>query len=89
MTERFLEVTQEAGAALFARNISGEVVMLNLLRFRDVADSSANPELIAGSLPQKQRRFVEAWAEIHHAELLAAWEQLQAGRRPGKIEPLR
>ena len=46
MTERFLEVSQEAGAALFARNISGEVVMLNLLRFRDVADYSANPELM-------------------------------------------
>ena len=26
---------------------------------------------------------------IHQAELLAAWEQLQAGRPPGKIEPLR
>lgn len=48
MTERFLEVTQEAGAALFARNIAGEVVMLNLLRFRDVADYSANPELMPG-----------------------------------------
>jgi hypothetical protein len=46
MTERFLEVTQEAGAALFARNINGEVVMLNLLRFREVADYSANPELM-------------------------------------------
>ena len=45
MTERYLEVTQEAGAALFARNIVGEVVMLNLLRFRDIADYSANPEL--------------------------------------------
>jgi len=45
MTESYLEVTQEAGAALFARNIAGEVVMLNLLRFRDVADYSANPEL--------------------------------------------
>ncbi len=45
MTKRFLEVTQEAGAALFARNITGEVVMLNLLRFRKVADYSANPEL--------------------------------------------
>ncbi|MBI3628502.1 MAG: DUF4160 domain-containing protein [Candidatus Rokubacteria bacterium] len=33
-------------------------------------------------------RFVEAWAEIHHAELLVAWEQLQAGRPLGKIEPL-
>jgi len=46
MTEHFLEVTQEAGAALFARKITGEVVMLNLLRFRDVADYSANPELM-------------------------------------------
>lgn len=46
MTECFSEVSQAAGAALFARNISGEVVMLNLLRFRDVADYSANPELM-------------------------------------------
>jgi hypothetical protein len=46
-------------------------------------------ELIAGGLPQRQRRLVEAWAEIHQAELLAAWERLQAGRPPGKIEPLR
>jgi len=46
MKERFLEVSQEAGAALFARNISSEVVMLNLLRFREIADYSANPELM-------------------------------------------
>lgn len=46
-------------------------------------------ELIGGSLLERQRRLVEAWAEIHQAELLAAWESLQAGRPPGKIEPLR
>jgi hypothetical protein len=46
MTVRFLDVTQEAGAALFTRNITGEVIMLNLLRFRDVADYSATPELM-------------------------------------------
>lgn len=45
MSERFLEVSQEAGAALFTRNITGEVVMLNLLRFRETADYSANPKL--------------------------------------------
>ena len=45
MTQQFLEPTQESGAALFMRNITGEVVMLNLLRFREVADYSANPEL--------------------------------------------
>lgn len=46
MTERFIEASQKGGAALFARNISGEIVMLNLLRFRDIADYSANPELM-------------------------------------------
>ena len=45
MTERYLDVSPEAGAALFARNISGAVTMLNLLRFREVADYSAHPEL--------------------------------------------
>jgi len=45
MTKSFLEPTQESGTALFLRNIPGEVVMLNLLRFRDVADYSANPNL--------------------------------------------
>jgi len=41
----YLEPTWEAGRALFARNISGPVVMLNLLRLRAIADYSANPEL--------------------------------------------
>lgn len=46
-------------------------------------------ELIGGELSRRQRRLVEAWAEIHQTELLAAWDRLQAGRLPGKIEPLR
>jgi hypothetical protein len=46
-------------------------------------------DLIAGSLPRQQQRFVEAWAELHHRELLANWERLQEGRIPDKIEPLR
>ena len=47
MTEkrRYLEPTQESGRAFFMRGISGPVVMLNLLRFREVADYSATPEL--------------------------------------------
>jgi uncharacterized protein (DUF1330 family) len=45
MEQRYIDPTQEAGAALFSRNIEGEVVMLNLLRLREVADYSANPEL--------------------------------------------
>lgn len=41
----YLEPTQEAGRRLFTRNIPGSVVMLNLLRFREVADYSATPHL--------------------------------------------
>jgi len=44
-TQTYLEPTQESGRALFVRGIPGPVVMLNLLRFRSVADYSANPEL--------------------------------------------
>ena len=54
-----------------------------------VAVVSITPvEVIAGSLPQRQQRLVEAWAELHQDELLADWELLQAGRRPAPIQPL-
>ena len=46
-------------------------------------------ELIAGSLPRKQRRLVEAWVELHQAELATDWQRLQEGRRPAPIEPLK
>ena len=46
-------------------------------------------ELIAGSLPRRQRRLVEAWAELHQAELRADWERLQEGQSPAAIEPLK
>jgi hypothetical protein len=45
-------------------------------------------ELISGSLPKRQRRLVEAWAELHQAELLADWNKLQAGQTPDPIPPL-
>ena len=45
-------------------------------------------ELIAGDLPKRQRRLVEAWAELHEEELLADWQRLQAGQKPLPIAPL-
>jgi hypothetical protein len=45
----YFEPTQESGRALFARGIEGPVVMLNLLRFRALADYSATPELAPAS----------------------------------------
>lgn len=48
MTEastRYLEPTQETGRAFVMRQMEGHVVMLNLLRFREVADYSHAPGL--------------------------------------------
>jgi hypothetical protein len=46
-------------------------------------------ERINGSLPHKEQRIVEAWAELHQGELLENWERLQSGRLPYKIAPLK
>lgn len=46
-------------------------------------------ELIAGNIPTRQRRFVEAWAEFHLEELLEDWKLLQEGEMAKRIEPLK
>jgi uncharacterized protein (DUF1330 family) len=46
----YLEPTQRAGRELLQRGLRGPVVMLNLLRFRAVADYSAFPD-IAPAVP--------------------------------------
>jgi len=61
----------------------------NLSKSDTIATSIDPIELIAGALPRRQHRLVEAWAEIHQAELLADWQRLQAGRKPQPIEPLK
>lgn len=43
--QSYLEPTQTSGRDFFMRGIAGPVVMLNLLRFRPVADYSATPQL--------------------------------------------
>lgn len=42
---RYVDPTQEAGRALMMRGIEGPLVMLNLLRLREIADYSATPGL--------------------------------------------
>ena len=46
-------------------------------------------ELLVGELPRTQHRLVLAWAELRRQELAVDWRDLQAGRPPAKIEPLR
>ena len=41
----YLEPPQDSGRAFFMRGIVGNVVMLNLLRLRDIADYSDHPHL--------------------------------------------
>lgn len=54
-----------------------------------IASFSIDPvELIAGSLPRKEQRFVEAWAELHRKELKENWASLEQGILPAPITPL-
>jgi hypothetical protein len=55
----------------------------------DVAIYGVDPiEIMAGLLPRRQRRLVEAWAELHQQELADDWQRLQAGHSPLPIQPL-
>ena len=46
MNEKYLMPTQEAGRNFVMRQIQGSIVMLNLLRFHEIADYSLIPELM-------------------------------------------
>jgi hypothetical protein len=56
----------------------------------DVAVFSIDPvEMIVGTMPRRQQRLIEAWAELHQAELVIDWRRLHEGQRPLPIDPLR
>jgi hypothetical protein len=46
-------------------------------------------EVLAGEIPRKQLRLVEAWIEIHKDELMANWQLAIEGNLVFKIEPLK
>lgn len=50
--------------------------------------SLAEGEMMAGNLPKKQLRLVQAWIELHRDELLADRELVVQGKKPYKIAPL-
>ncbi len=45
-------------------------------------------EILAGKLPRKQLRLVQAWIELHHDELMADRELAIGDESPYKIAPL-
>ena len=50
--------------------------------------SIPDAELLAGALPRRQRRLVEAWAELHAERLEQAWGRAVNNEPPGPIPPL-
>jgi hypothetical protein len=44
--------------------------------------------VLAGKVPPKQLRLVQAWVEIHRDELFADWQLALAGEEPFRISPL-
>ena len=50
--------------------------------------SIPDAELLAGALPRRQRRFVEAWAELYAEELEQAWDRAVNNEHPNPIPPL-
>lgn len=50
--------------------------------------SVADGAVLAGELPTKQMRLVQAWIELHRDELAADWELAIAGQNLYKIDPL-
>ncbi len=52
------------------------------------ASVGVDGEMLAGNLPVKQLRLVQAWAAIHEEELYQAWNNAVRGEVFGKIAPL-
>ncbi len=46
-------------------------------------------DILAGNLPRKQAKMVEAWIEIHKEDLLADWQLAVNGEVPFRIDPLK
>lgn len=76
MFERYIDPTEEAATTFFMRNITGPLVMLNLMRFRDIANYEDNPELapeapISGrEAYQKYKAHTEPFLEASGGEVI-------------------
>lgn len=58
----YIDATQEAGMTFFKKNLQGPVTMLNMLRFKEVADYSQFPHL-APKNPISGRDAYQAYME--------------------------
>lgn len=54
----------------------------------DVAVHIRTLAVMEGGLRARAMGLVLEWAQLHRAELLAAWDALRDGRSPGRVAPL-
>lgn len=52
------------------------------------ASIAIDGELLAGSLPVKQYKLVQAWLVLHEDELYRAWNNAVIGKPLDRIDPL-
>jgi len=62
MKQSYIFPTQDDGIRLFKRQLQGEVIMLNLLRLREIADYSECPKL-APELPISGREALQLYID--------------------------
>lgn len=55
---------------------------------KSVALSLEDGSILAGEIPAKQLRFVQAWIDIHKEDLLENWQLAISGQEPFRIAPL-
>lgn len=46
-------------------------------------------KVLDGNIPSRDLKLVRKWLQLHRDEVLAAWEVVKRGGKPGKIAPLR
>ena len=46
-------------------------------------------EILAGSLPRRQERLVQAWIELYQDELMEDWHRVDAGELVKRVPPLK
>lgn len=54
----------------------------------DAVFSIENGDVLEGEFPNKSRKLVQAWIEIHKDELMADWKLAIYGEKVFKIKPL-
>lgn len=74
---------------LYADNVQHNKPHIHAYYGEYEASVGIDGELLAGSLPVKQLKLLQAWLIIHEDELYSAWNNAVKGEPFAKIEPLK